>query len=90
MLNLHALHTRVALFVPGPAAAVVLVHGRHRLLPAPALPVAAPGPGRDGRRPGEGLGEMFASDVTVVPTRTRADGADHDEFLVTFADRRRE
>jgi Haem-NO-binding len=32
-----------------------------------------------------GLGRMFATEVTITPTRSRTDGADHDEFLVTFA-----
>ena len=31
-----------------------------------------------------GLGEYFGLDVTVVHTCSRADGEDHDEFLVTY------
>ena len=34
-----------------------------------------------------GLGRMFETDVTIVAERASADGAPHDEFLVTFAKR---
>lgn len=34
-----------------------------------------------------GLGTMFDTDVTITPDRRRADGADHDEFVVRFAAR---
>lgn len=37
----------------------------------------------------KGLGTMFDTPVAIVADRTRADGADHDEFVVTFSSRTR-
>ena len=86
MLNLHALHTRVALSFPNlqpPSFWCTDVTGSslrlHYQSTRPGLGPMVIGLVR-------GLGVMFRSQVAVTPVRTRADGADHDEFFVTFSD----
>lgn len=84
MLNLHALHTRVAITFPGLAPpsfwCTDVSDGSLRLhyqSKRPALGPMVVGLVR-------GLGVMFKTEVAVSPVRTRDMGADHDEFLVTF------
>jgi hypothetical protein len=85
MLNLHALHTRVAVSFPhlDPPSFWCTEVGetslrlhyqskRHGLAPMVVGLV-------------KGLGLMFHTAVSITPVHTRADGADHDEFMVTFS-----
>jgi hypothetical protein len=85
MLNLHALHTRVAVSFPDlapPSFWCTDVGERSLRLHYQSS--------REGLAPMvvglvRGLGLMFDTRVSITPERTRADGADHDEFLVTFS-----
>jgi len=84
MLNLHMLHTRVALSFPhlSPPSfwctdvtdSSLRLHYQSR---RPGLGPMVVGLVR-------GLGLMFDQQVDVESVRSRADGADHDEFLVSF------
>ena len=84
MLNLHALHTRVALIFPrlDPPSFWCTDVGERSL----RLHYQSKRPGLGPMVVGlvKGLGALFATEVTVTPARSRDDGADHDEFLVTF------
>lgn len=87
MLNLHGLHTHIARSFPNlqpPSFWCTDVTGSslrlHYQSKRPGLGPMVIGLVR-------GLGAMFNTEVTVSPARTRADGADHDEFLVTFSNR---
>jgi len=84
MLNLHALHTRVAVSFPGlepPSFWCTDVTDTSLRLHYQST--------RQGLGPMvvglvRGLGMMFDAAVTVQAVATREAGADHDEFLVTF------
>lgn len=84
MLNLHVLHTRVALSFPDlepPSFWCTDVTDSSLRLHYQSK--------RQGLGPMvvglvRGLGQMFDTAVTVRPAASREAGADHDEFLVTF------
>lgn len=87
MLNLHNLHTHVALTFPHlrpPSFWCTDVTDRSLCLHYQSM--------RPGLAPMvvgllKGLGKMFETEVHVTQTRSRAGGADHDEFAVRFEPR---
>lgn len=85
MLNLHMLHTRVALTFPKlepPSFWCTHVTDGSLTLHYQSKR-AGLGPMVLGLV--KGLAIMYNTTVTVQPTRAREDGADHDEFLVTYS-----
>lgn len=85
MINLHELHTRVALSFPHltPPSfwctdvtdqSLRLHYQSKRAGLAPMVVGLV-----------RGLGAMFNTSVDIVPTRTREEGDDHDEFVVRFS-----
>lgn len=85
MTNLHELHTRVALTFPHltPPSFWCTDVTDHSLRLHYQSKRAGLAPMVVGLV--RGLGTMFDTRVEIVPARTREQGADHDEFLVTFA-----
>lgn len=85
MQNLHNLHTHVALSFPNlkpPSFWCTDVTDSSMNLHYQST--------REGLGPMvvglvRGLGRMFDTKVSITPTLTRADGAEHDVFLVTYA-----
>ncbi len=85
--NLDQMHARIALIFPNykPPSFRVEELGAGRLRLHYSSQRAGLGPVVEGMM--VGLGDRFGVDVTIKPERGRADGLDHDEFMVTYAPR---